>query len=493
MLKASDAADLQKRGKSVEETEQQLSRIAKGFSPAAVRRAATVGDGIARVSDEEARSLAAAYDADLAAGLSVAKFVPASGAASRMFKPLHQYLAASADDQAKMNDEEPWKSFFNLQDKFAFAKKLSALKPKNKADIVAKILGDAGLNYGGLPKGLVDFHRYPDGQVRTAAEEHIYEAVDYCLSGGHSLVHYTVPVGMEDNFRRVLDPVLKAMGGKVSVSFSIQPPSTDVPAHTADGQPARDAEGHLVFRPGGHGALIGNLGRIDADAVFVKNIDNVAHGRLMPQTSLWKKVIASYGLLRKRMIDSILLRLDKDEASAVADGFSFLDSELKISAPAEIRLADFEKQKFYLLSVLDRPLRVCGMVKNEGEPGGGPFWVEGKDGVLSLQIVESAQMNLEDPKVASIVAGSSHFNPVDLFCCLKDRHGKSYDLSKFIDHDAAFQTHKSVNGVDVTGMELPGLWNGAMAHWLTFFVEVPVITFNPVKTVMDLLRPVHQL
>ncbi len=492
-LTPKDEEDLRKRGKSLQETEEQLQRIAQGFAPTAVRRAATIGDGITSISESEAQSLAVAYDADVAAGLSVAKFVPASGAASRMFKPLHQYAGASADERKAMESQEPWKTFFGRQNDFAFADKLHALKAKSNADIVDKILSDNGLAYGSHPKGLVAFHKYADGSVRTAAEEHIYEALEYCMSKGHSLVHYTVPMGMEEEFKKTLAPVLSKTGGKVEVSYSIQPPSTDVPALETDGLPARDNDGHLIFRPGGHGALIGNLSKIDADAVFVKNIDNVAHGRLMQQTALWKKVIAAFGLLRKRMIDSILLRLDKGEQSAVKEAFDFIDRELKLNTLSEIASADFEKQKAYIYGILDRPLRVCGMVKNEGEPGGGPFWVEGKDGRLSLQIVESAQMNLDDPNVKKIVNGSTHFNPVDLFCCLKDRNGKNYDLKKFVDPDAGFQTHKSVNGKDVTGMELPGLWNGAMAYWLTFFVEVPVITFNPVKTVMDLLRPVHQM
>ena len=472
-----------KRGKTAKETEDQLARIAKGFAPAAVRRAATVGDGIARIETQEADRLATAYDAELKGGLSVAKFVPASGAASRMFKPLHQYLGGTDAEKKAMEAEEPWKTFFARQNDFAFSGELSKTSPKDNSDIVAKILGEEGLAYGSHPKGLVTFHRYADGSVRTAAEEHIAEAEAYCMAGGRSMVHYTVPVGMEESFRKTLAAMLK--GKNVEVTYSIQPPSTDVPALTPEGEPARDAEGHLIFRPGGHGALIGNLGAIDADVVFVKNIDNVAHGRLLGETVRWKKVIAGYGLERKRLVDAILKRLDANEAGALEDARKFLKDELQIDAPKDAK-------KDYYIGVLDRPLRVCGMVKNEGEPGGGPFWVEGKDGVKTLQVVEGAQMDMKDPEVAKIVNGSTHFNPVDLFCCLKDRNGKKYDLQKFVDPDAGFQTHKSVGGKDVVGMELPGLWNGAMAKWLTFFVEVPVVTFNPVKTVMDLLRPEHQ-
>ena len=487
MLTKQDAQDLEKRGKTLQETEEQLQMIARGFAPAAVRRAATIGDGIVKFTDEEVQALVKDYDAQLAAGLKVAKFVPASGAASRMFKPLHQYLGASEEEQAKMNGEEPWATFFGKLDNFAFAEKLKALKPKDRKELVSLVLADNGLAYGSHPKGLVAFHKYADGTVRTAAEEHLAEAEAYCMSNGKSHVHYTVPVGMEESFRKTLAPMLAALGNKIEVSYSVQPPATDVPALTLDGQPARDKEGHLVFRPGGHGALIGNLGNIDADVVFVKNIDNVSHGRILPESAVWKKVIGAQGLSLKRKIDDLLRRIDKNDAEAVTEALALIEETFKAKAPAG---AD---KRAFAMKFLNRPLRVCGMVKNEGEPGGGPFWVEGKDGILSLQIVESAQMNLDDPTVKGIVAGSTHFNPVDLFCCLKDRNGKRYNLADFVDPEAGFQTHKSVNGVDVTGMELPGLWNGAMAKWLTLFVEVPVLTFTPVKTVMDLLRPVHQM
>ncbi len=487
MLTKQDAQDLEKRGKSLQETEEQLQMIARGFAPAAVRRAATIGDGIVKFSDEEVRGLVQDYDSQLASGLKVAKFVPASGAASRMFKPLHQYLGALESEQAKMDGEEPWSTFFGELDNFAFAERLKSLKPKDRKELVSLVLADNGLAYGSHPKGLVAFHKYAGGTVRTAAEEHLAEAEAYCMSNGKSHVHYTVPVGMEESFRKTLAPMLASFGNKIEVSYSVQPPATDVPALTLDGQPARDKEGHLVFRPGGHGALIGNLGNIDADVVFVKNIDNVSHGRMLPESAVWKKVIGAQGLSLKRKIDELLRRIDKNDAEAVTEALVLIEEMFKAQAPVG---AD---KRAFAMKFLDRPLRVCGMVKNEGEPGGGPFWVEGKDGILSLQIVESAQMDLADPTVKGIVAGSTHFNPVDLFCCLKDRNGKRYNLSDFVDPEAGFQTHKSVNGVDVTGMELPGLWNGAMAKWLTLFVEVPVLTFTPVKTVMDLLRPVHQM
>lgn len=492
MLTKQDEQDLAKRGKTAEETERQFAMIAKGFAPAAVRRAATVGDGIIRVSEGEAARLAKEYDAELAKGLSVAKFVPASGAASRMFKPLHQYLAADDEGKKKMEGEEPMRTFFDRLGDFAFAEQLRSLKPADNAETVRLVLADDGLAYGSHPKGLVTFHKYADGSTRTAAEEHLAEAAAYCLSGGRSHVHYTVPVGMESAFRAKLAPTLEKAGGKIDVSFSIQPPATDVPCLTLDGKPARDAEGHLIFRPGGHGALIGNLGKIDADAVFVKNIDNVSHGRMLAESSVWKKVIAAIGLGLKRKVDTLLNRLAAGDNAAADDGIAFIENEMKVTVPKGVRDSDTAKKAAFVEAFLDRPLRVCGMVKNEGEPGGGPFWVEGKDGICTLQIVESAQMDLDDPEVKAIVGGSTHFNPVDLFCCMKDRNGVKYDLQKFVDYDACFQTHKSVNGVDVTGMELPGLWNGAMAKWLTMFVEVPIITFTPVKTVMDLLRPVHQ-
>lgn len=490
MLTKQDEQDLKTQGKSVEETERQLEMIARGFAPCAVRRAATIGDGITRVDETEARKLAASYDARLAKGLKISKFVPASGAASRMFKPLHQYLSATDGDRKRMDGEEPWATFFARLSDFAFAERLKALSPKGHADTVALVLGENGLAYGSHPKGLVAFHKYADGAVRTAAEEHLAEAKEYCLSNNSAHVHYTVPTGMETAFRQVLEKGLeearKTEGIEIDVTYSVQPPATDVPALTLDGKPARDKDGHLVFRPGGHGALIGNLNKIDADAAFVKNIDNVAHGRMLPESAMWKKVIAAIGLDIKEKADGLLRRIDNGDATAVEEAADFIAKTFKVTPPPG---AD---KRGFALSFLDRPLRVCGMVKNEGEPGGGPFWVEGRDGLLSLQIVESAQMDMDSPAVKEIVAGSTHFNPVDLFCCLKDRHGNRYDLTKYVDPEAGFQTRKSVGGVDVVGMELPGLWNGAMANWLTVFVEEPVMTFTPVKTVMDLLRPVHQ-
>jgi hypothetical protein len=254
----------------------------------------------------------------------------------------------------------------------------------------------------------------------------------------------------------------------------------------------RDEKGNLVFRPGGHGALIENLNDIDADIVFIKNIDNVAHQYLLPIATQYKKVIAGYGIERKQRIDGILSRLDKNDFSAIAEALDFMKSELKTTLPADFDKKSDKEKSAFIFDVLDRPLRVCGMVKNEGEPGGGPFWVKGSNGQVTLQIVESAQIDTNDAQKAAIMKHSTHFNPVDLFCCLRDRNGKKYDLKNFVDTNAGFISYKSLNGKDLKAMELPGLWNGAMANWLTFFVEVPIETFNPVKTVVDLLRPQHQ-
>lgn len=490
MFTADDLQRLSARGKSAEATERELGLIAQGFKPAAVERAATLGDGIIEVSDQEASALAGAYEKRLGEGLRVAKFVPASGAASRMFKPLHQFLAATPDEQKKLAGEKPMSDFFGQTDKFAFGARLKSLHPQGQADMVAKVLGEDGLQYGSHPKGLVAFHQYADGEVRTAAQEHVAEAEAYCLSRGACQLHYTVPMGMEAAFRSALESSLRKARARIDLSFSVQDPATDVPALGQDGKPARDKEGHLIFRPGGHGALIGNLARIDADLVFVKNIDNVAHGRLLPANAVWKKVLAAIALREKSQVDTLLLDLDNYVPGALDRAASYLSERLKIALPASAK-TDGDKARF-IRCALDRPLRVCGMVRNEGEPGGGPFWVKGADGNVTLQIVEGAQMDMSDARVAAIVKNSTHFNPVDLLCCLKDRNGSQYDLRRFVDMGACFRTQKSVGGVDVTGMELPGLWNGAMAGWLTFFVQVPVSTFTPVKTVFDLLRPEHQ-
>ncbi len=315
-------------------------------------------------------------------------------------------------------------------------------------------------------------------------------------------LHFTVSPQHLDLFKQAVTDFAKKMekekgiSNGVNISYSFQKPSTDTLAATMDNKPFRDENGNLVFRPGGHGALIENLNDIDADNVFIKNIDNVAQAHLLETTVCYKEVIAGYALDRKNLVNKILRSLDstsaEDNEAGIKAAVDFMQKELKTTFPADFSNSSLDEKKKFIYSVLDRPLRVCGMVKNEGEPGGGPFWVKGADGQTTLQVVESAQIDTKNPEKNAIFQKSTHFNPVDLFCCITDRNGKKYDLTKFVDRNAGFISYKSLNGKDLKAMELPGLWNGAMANWLTFFVEVPIETFNPVKTVMDLLRPQHQ-
>ncbi len=495
MITQADIEQLKKKGITPEQVNKQLSQFKSGFPFADIQRPATIGDGILRANESDNQKYTALFDAEIKSGKKVVKFIPASGAATRMFKSMFEFKNADAQKQLEMENTKPYDKFFGEFDKFAFAPEIKALGASTKAEIVSKMLDDNGLGYGQKPKGVLKFHSYPSG-ARTAAEEHIVEGLNYANSDGIINLHFTVSPQHLDLFKKAVVPtqqrIEKETGAKVNISYSFQKNATDTLAATMDNEPFRDAEGKLVFRPGGHGALIENLNDLDADMVFIKNIDNVAQEHLLATTALYKKVIAGYAIEKKHAIDAILSKLDRKDYSAVEEAISFMTANMQVIYPADFEsMSSADKAKF-ICQTLDRPLRVCGMVKNEGEPGGGPFWVKGSDGQTTLQIVESAQIDTNNVEKADIMKRSTHFNPVDLFCCITNRNGNKYDLTKFVDHNAGFISYKSLGGKDLKAMELPGLWNGAMANWLTFFVEVPVETFNPVKTVVDLLRPQHQ-
>lgn len=494
MLQKNDKEQLEKKGISIEQVEKQLTQFKSGFPFADIQRPATIGDGIAQISESVNQKYVDIYNKALANGTHVVKFIPASGAATRMFKAMFEFKNATPEKQKEMANQKPYNEFVKRLDDFAFSTDLQKQKTDNKYDYISLMLDEKGLGYGQKPKGVLLFHKYADGS-RTAAEEHIMEGYSYANSNNEINLHFTVSPNHLDLFKKAIVPTQKAIekkGYKVNISYSFQKQSTDTLAATMDNEPFRNENGELVFRPGGHGALIENLNDLDADIVFIKNIDNVAQEHLLATTALYKKVIAGYALERKNKVDEILKRLDNNDTTAIAEAISFMDKELKTIYPKDFASQSDAKKIEFIKATLDRPLRVCGMVKNEGEPGGGPFWVKNAEGQISLQVVESAQIDANDSNKMDIMKRSTHFNPVDLFCCLKDRNGKKYDLTKFVDQNAGFISYKSLNGKDLKAMELPGLWNGAMAHWLTFFVEVPIDTFNPVKTVMDLLRPQHQ-
>ena len=440
-------------------------------------RAASAGDGVLTLSDAEADAAAERYER-AAAGLSVVKFVPASGAATRMFKELFEFV----------NDGKRGKGIDTLLEnigKFAFWPELKALLPAGADDrtIVSAIVNE-GLGYGRKPKGLVTFHAYPEG-ARKAVEEHLVEGAVYAAANGVAKIHFTVSPEHIEGFQELLAakvPVYeKRFGIRYDISFSVQKPSTDTIAVNPDNTPFRQDDGTLLFRPAGHGALIENLNEIDADVVFIKNIDNVTTDAQRGDTIRYKKVLAGILLdLQERAFEYLkALEVGGAELEPIVE---FIEKRLCVKLPGSYDSA-------MLRAVLDRPIRVCGMVRNEGEPGGGPFWVGNPDGTQSLQIAESSQIGPDD---LPLMRSATHFNPVDLVCGMKNSKGVRFDLRRYTDPSTGFISSKSSGGRDLRAQELPGLWNGAMAKWNTVFVDVPITTFSPVKVVQDLLRPQHQ-
>ncbi len=495
MFTKEDLKQLSDKGISIQEIEKQLTYFKNGFPYLKIDRAATVGDGMYRLSESETQGLESFFDARLS-HYKLSKFVPASGAATRMFKDLYEYVQSS-DRQENTSVAE----IFSGLDKFAFyedLKRIMALQHISIADkkkLAETILLSGGLNYGSLPKGMLLFHRYAEG-ARTALEEHLVEGIGYARNADGSVyIHFTVSPEHQPVFESLSHTKAKIYAKKYGVAFHIdfsqQKPSTDTIAVDEDNRPIRNSDGSFLFRPGGHGALLENLNDLKGDIIFIKNIDNVVPDRLKPTTIHYKKVLA--GLLIRLQEELFKhIRALRSGQGSVQDALAFLSEKLAFQCPEAIRSWGIETQKQYVLSVLNRPIRVCGMVKNEGEPGGGPFWVRNADGSIALQIAESSQINMGDQQQKTIAAHATHFNPVDLICGVKDCDGNDFDLLKYRDPDTGFISVKSKDGVSLKAQELPGLWNGAMANWNTLFVEVPIDTFNPVKTINDWLRPQHQ-
>jgi hypothetical protein len=492
MFSEKDLKQIEARGAKVETIFEQIENFKNGFPYLNVIRAATIDDGMIQLGDEKAAKLAKDFD-DQVFGKKLLKFVPASGAASRMFKSL---FAALEEDKIDKSVNE----FLERLQDFAFYESLIKSIGSESADhkiILTHLLTSEGLDYGSLPKGLLEFHKYGD-KTRTPAEEHLVEGAKYANAGGKVNLHFTVSPEHRERFKALIESVLPnyeaQYGVKYSISFSEQKPSTDTIAVNLDNTPFRNANGDLLFRPAGHGALLENLNDQDADLVFIKNIDNVVPDSLKEQTIIYKKALASLVLSYQEVIFAFLKMMDGVKISEVdlLEISEFLETELCVEAPEDYEDYSLEEKLTYCRAKLNRPLRICGMVKNVGEPGGGPFWAENADGSISLQVVESAQIDLKDPEQKEIFDEATHFNPVDLICTLKDYKGNKFNLLDFRDSKTGFNTQKSQSGRDLKAQELPGLWNGAMADWNTLFVEVPLITFNPVKTVNDLLRPEHQ-
>ena len=457
--------------------ETQLKNFREGFPFLPVTRAASCGDGI-RVLDAAGIEQAAARYDRAKESLRVVKFVPASGAATRMFKDLFEFVREGR--RTAVVGE-----LLANRRRFAFWPELRTIVGDDADELrtVENIVAE-GLRYGETPKGLVSFHRYGD-EVRKAVEEHLVEGAQYAAAGGEVKIHFTVSPEHLTRFEALLAEKIPGyesrFGVKYRISFSVQDPSTDTLAVNPDCTPFRRADGRLLFRPAGHGALIGNLGKIDADIVFVKNIDNVTTDARRGDTVLYKKALAGVLLALQERIFEYLMALEVPGAELEPIA-AFIENELCVKLPNDYGTA-------LLRQVLDRPIRVCGMVRNEGEPGGGPFWVTGADGLETLQIAESNQIA---PEKRELMRLATHFNPVDLVCSFRTSKGGRFDLQEFVDPATGFISRKSDGGRELLAQELPGLWNGAMARWNTVFVEVPITTFSPVKVVTDLLRPEHQ-
>lgn len=494
----------------------QVGRLKKGFPWLDIVAPAVPGRGVT-VLDEAARAEAESY-CDSAETEGRCKFVPASGAASRMFKDIFAGAAQLAEGHTLPSDAPLARLAGSIRD-FAFYTP-EDFPSTDPADVAERLLTEKGLGYGSKPKGVLKFHRYPE-EVRTALAEHLVEGQAYMRNPDGSVrLEITVSPEHLDLFRQALEDVRpvyeKRYGVRYDVRFSFQDKSTDTIAVDPDGRPFRKDDGSLLFRPAGHGALLRNLAATGAELVSIKNIDNVAVERLLPGTARWKKILMGRALQLRDRIRGYLFAMDQVEAAQPYSPMYFIPAHTPMPADPYANpeaqelcneIEDFLRDEFCielppakdcrsraeaLRAKLDRPLRVCGMVRNQGEPGGGPFIIRAKDGSTSLQILESVQINKDDPKALAAMKASTHFNPVDLVCCLLDYEGNPFDLEGYADPETGFISSKSYQGRELKALELPGLWNGSMADWNTQFVEVPLETFNPVKTVLDLLRPQHQ-
>ena len=480
MFTEQDIEQIGAHGLCVADAERQMLRFREGFPYLDICRAAVAGDGILQVDGAAAERYGAVYR-ELRPQRKVVKFVPASGAATRMFKALFEFL----NDGVRSREVD---ELLAGLDRFAFAERGS----RDPRTVVSNILTE-GLGYGTLPKALILFHRYPD-RNRTAFEEHLAEGALYAAGAGSEVcIHFTVSAEHREQFERLAAetvPFYEArFGVKYRIGYSCQKPSTDTLAVNPDDTPLRDGQGRLLFRPAGHGALIENLNEIDADLVFIKTVDNVAPDRLKSDTVIYKEMLAGLLLDLQRQAFGYLRRLDAGERVSAEEMASFVSGRLCRRLPSSFAALEPQRQVGLLRELLDRPIRVCGMVKNEGEPGGGPFWVREADGGESLQIAESSQIA---PQQKGLMTAATHFNPVDLVCGVRDYLGRKFDLTRYVDPQTGFISSKSQQGRPLKALELPGLWNGAMARWNTVFVEVPISTFSPVKVVGDLLRPQHR-
>lgn len=519
-LTIKDKEQLERLGISTEQVEYQVNQFKNGFPYSDLVAAATIGNGIIKFEDNDIQELIKKFDEDKQY-YDILKFIPASGAASRMFKSIYsfveEYKGKEIPEDFLRKDKirlDSIENFFLSIREFAFYDDLKAKLAENDKDIetllsenrlveiAETLLESHGLAYGKLPKALLKFHRYKE-LSRYALEEHLVEAAHYSTMENEdgsvvAQLHFTVSQEHLELFKKAVDEVVpmyeEMFGLRYDISYSVQKPSTDTIAVDMNNEPFRNSDGSLLFRPGGHGALIQNLNDLHKEIIFIKNIDNVVPDRLKQTTYDYKKVLGGYLFKLQQQQFEYLELLDdgnvsEDEIVEIKD---FAKEKLMIDIPNFFETYNEIEKVDYLYDKLNRPMRICGMVKNEGEPGGGPYWVRNVDDEISLQIVESSQMNHDDEAQESIFRSATHFNPVDLVCATQDFRGNFFDLNEYVDVNTGFISKKSKDGKDLKALELPGLWNGAMADWINIFVEVPIITFNPVKVVNDLLRDSHQ-
>ena len=506
---ASDLQQIASLGLTESDVNHQIDNFRQGFPKTHLVAAATVDNGGILRLDDKAINRYSKYYQQASSGKKILKFVPASGAATRMFKDLYSFTSTYFGINYNIEKEHPSvKEFLEKIRTFAFYDDLVACMKNANADfddymqrgdfstIINFLLKEQYMGYGNLPKGLLKFHKYGHLQ-RTPLEEHIVEGAEYArMADGTVNLHFTVSPEHRPLFRKKIDEVKRyyedAFHIKLNISFSEQKHYTDIIAVDEQNNPVRDENGKLIFRPGGHGALIENLNEQRADLIFVKNIDNVVPDWMKHTTIVYKKVLAGLLLSLQQQTFDYLQTLDRGASPAELKKIEqFAQKQLFIELDENYRKANQRQRAKLLHNLLNRPMRVCGMVKNQGEPGGGPFFTLNTQGVKSLQIVETAQINTKDPAQESILAGATHFNPVDLVCATKNYHGRYFDLRKYVDPATGFISKKTKGATTLKSQELPGLWNGAMANWTTIFVEVPLATFNPVKTVNDLLRKEH--
>ncbi|RLD29050.1 MAG: DUF4301 domain-containing protein [Bacteroidetes bacterium] len=510
-----DIKQIEKKGLTVEKVNAQIQLFKTGFPFVNLKGRATIGNGILKLNKKEKEEYIAYFN-NKRDTTSMLKFVPASGAATRMFKFLFSFIEEYDSDNESINSYINRKKATELsifliglkyfpfyykvkQQLYKDCKNFDSLSNNKQIVLFVKMMLEKDkLNYGDFPKGLLPFHQYRT-HFATAFEEHLFEAAYYASSNNKANLHFTISEKhnhkFDDEFKRIEEIVEKKTKTSFDISFSYQKGSTDTIAVTPKNIPFREEDGSLLFRPSGHGALLENLNDLNADIIFVKNIDNVAVFNFEEEVGQYKKILA--GILLKIQKQAFQYQKDLDNKAVNDEDLiniaQFLSNKMNITISSEFEKYSIKYQIEYLAEKLNRPIRVCGMVKNEGEPGGGPFWVKEESGNFTLQIVESAQIDKKNKLQKDILKNATHFNPVDLVCGIKNYKGKKFNLTKFVDYKTAFITMKTKTGKDIKALELPGLWNGSMAHWNSIFVEVPLITFNPVKTVNDLMKPQHQI